>query len=102
MADGKAKVPNCMRCGTEKFVELPYRTAAGMAPYLLLCCAGCLAVVSGARKGDGGAMDRPLALWKNGFDPKHAQQVEGRDAAQHPRAKAWVAGEPEPEAEGRE
>ena len=62
--------------GAEKFVELPYRTAAGMAPYLLLCCAGCLGVVSGARTGE--AMDRPLALWKAGFDPEWAQRAEGK------------------------
>lgn len=71
----EAKTPNCLRCGGEKFIELPYRIAAGVAPYLLLCCAGCLAVVSGSRTGE--SMDRPLALWKPGFDPDWAQKADG-------------------------
>ncbi|HUR61422.1 MAG TPA: hypothetical protein VM286_03540 [Candidatus Thermoplasmatota archaeon] len=85
----EGKIPNCMRCGADRFIELPYRIAAGVAPYLLLCCAGCLGVVSGARTGE--AMDRPLALWKPGFDPDWAQRAEGANpdkAKRSPQRKA--------------
>jgi hypothetical protein len=89
MADPKA--PNCMRCGSTQFVEVPYRLAAGLTPYQLLCCGGCMGVVSAERNVK--PMDGRLALLKGGFDPDapdtlHKDPAEAKTRAERARRQA--------------